>query len=167
MADYEFVTTWHLDAPPGEVFAVIVDAPHWPEWWPSVRSVRQIEAGDANGIGTIHRYEFEGWLPYTLIFDVRATVIDPPRALDGIASGELEGIGQWRLEPDGGGTVVTYRWAVATTRWWMNVLSPVLRPVFVANHGTVMRSGEQGLRRTLASRSMTGSSAPRDASSAG
>lgn len=159
MAQYEFVTTWHLDAPPSRVWVAIVDTASWPRWWPSVRRVDLLRMGDETGVGTVNRYEFRGRLPYTLAFEVRTTTVDPPRALDGVASGELRGIGQWRLAPEGDGTVVTYRWAVETTQWWMNILAPLLRPVFVANHDYVMTSGEQGLRHYLATPSASGDSA--------
>ena len=36
-----------------------------------------------------------------------------------------------------------------TTRSWMNLLSPVARPIFAVNHDYVMRSGGHGLAKLL------------------
>jgi hypothetical protein len=65
------------------------------------------------------------------------------------AHGELTGRGRWGLREDGGGTRVTYRWEVATTRWWMNLVAPVCRPLFQWNHDVVMQWGYEGFCRRL------------------
>ena len=47
MASYSFLTTWILDAPRDDVWQAIYEVERWPEWWPGVRSVEQLEEGDA------------------------------------------------------------------------------------------------------------------------
>ena len=59
------------------------------------------------------------------------------------------GRGVWRLYEDLGVTAVVYDWQVATTKRWMNLLSPIARPVFEYNHDVVMRWGGEGLARRL------------------
>ena len=49
-------------------------------------------------------------------------------------------------------TAVVYDWQVATTKRWMNLLSPIARPVFEYNHDVVMRWGGEGLARRLGAR---------------
>jgi hypothetical protein len=149
VADYSFVTEWRVPAPIDEVFAVIADSLRWPEWWRGLQRVEELEAGDAAGLGNVRRYTFRGRLPYNLTFDVRTMLIQPPHALDGIASGELTGEGRWRLAVDGDATVVRCEWEVRTTERWMNLLAPLARPVFAWNHDLVMRQGGEGLRRRL------------------
>jgi uncharacterized protein YndB with AHSA1/START domain len=149
MADYEFVTEWRIDAPVDAVWAAIFDSLRWPQWWRAVRRVEELAPGDADGIGNLRRYTFRSVLPYNLVFDMRTTRIEPLRALDGAASGELEGEGRWRFKADAGGTLVRYEWDVRTTRAWMNALAPIARPLFTWNHEVVMRQGETGLRRHL------------------
>ena len=39
-----------------------------------------------------------------------------------------------------------------TTRWWMNLLAPVAKPVFQANHDYVMRNGGEGIAKLLGAR---------------
>ena len=149
MAEYRFLTVWRINAPIDRVFTTIVDAPNWPRWWPSVHKVEAIESGDEDGIGAVLRYTFRGWLPYSLVFDVRATRIKRPTALEGAATGELEGTGVWTFEAVGDTTSVRYEWNVRTTRWWMNIAAPIARLVFAWNHNYVMERGRRGLQRYL------------------
>lgn len=152
MATYAFLTTWTLNEPVDQVWAAIRDYQQWPEWWPAICEAKQIAPGDAEGIGEIAAFDFRTRLPYRVRFLMTTTHVKPPHQLDGRAVGELEGEGRWRLHPSDGGTVVTYAWEVRTTRWWMNLLAPVARPLFAWNHDQVMKSGEAGLIRLLAGR---------------
>ena len=72
--------------------------------------------------------------------------VERPRTLAGDATGELEGTGVWTLTEEANGvTVARYDWNVRTTRRWMNLLAPLARPIFKANHDLVMRAGAKGL----------------------
>jgi hypothetical protein len=42
-----------------------------------------------------------------------------------------------------------YEWHVRSTRWWMNLIAPFARPMFIRNHGILMRQGAEGLARLL------------------
>lgn len=148
--DYQFSTVWRLDAPLQAVWAVIHDSARWPEWWKNVERVAQLEAGDADGVGAVQRYTWKGRLPYRLVFDMRVTRIEPLVALEGDASGDVEGSGHWRFSTDEAAhTVVRYDWRVRTNRAWMNALAPVMRPFFQWNHDVVMREGGLALARRL------------------
>jgi hypothetical protein len=80
---------------------------------------------------------------------MRITGVERPHRMDGEANGELAGRGSWRLYEDGEGTAVLFEWRVQTTRWWMNLLAPIARPVFRWNHDRLMRAGGRGLARQL------------------
>ena len=150
---YRFSTIWRIDAPVQEVWAAIHDSARWPEWWNNVERVDQLEAGSDQGVGVVQRYTWKGRLPYRLVFDMRVTRVDPLVALEGEASGDVEGAGRWSFSTDGRNlTVVRYDWCVRTTRAWMNALAPVLRPVFQWNHDAVMREGGAALARRLDAR---------------
>ena len=148
MAQYEFLTTWCLDAPIGRVFDVLRDSARYPLWWRGVRSVVALAPGDADGIGEQSRFTWRSVLPYELSFDTRVVEIERPHLIRGQATGELEGTGTWRLF-EGHGTAAVYEWRVRTTRRWMNVLGPVARPAFTWNHDIVMRQGAAGIAREL------------------
>jgi uncharacterized protein YndB with AHSA1/START domain len=148
MGEYEFVTTWCLDAPIDRVFSAIEDSARWPEWWQGVRSAELLEEGDENGVGRLWRYVWRSRLPYNLEFDSRVTRLERPWLIEGQAEGELTGLGRWRLF-EGRGTAVVYEWNVTTSRRWMNALAPLARPLFAWNHDVVMRQGAEGLARLL------------------
>ncbi len=149
MADYEFLTTWCVDAPIESVFAVLNDSAGYPEWWKGVTAVEVLEAGDANGLGELARYSWRSVLPYTLRFDARVTRVEPPHLIEGHAAGELEGVGVWRLFSGPRSTAALYSWKVRTTKRWMNMWGPLPRPAFRWNHDRVMREGGVGLARRL------------------
>ena len=127
MAEYRFLTTWLLEAD-------------------------KLEEGDADGIGQYGRYVWKSKLPYRLEFFVRTTKVEKPFLLEGDASGELAGIGRWRLFEQDGVTAALYEWNVHTTRAWMNALAPIARPIFAVNHDYVMRNGGRGLAQLLGAR---------------
>lgn len=148
---YRFLTTWVLDAPCEQVWNAIYAVERWPEWWRGVEAVEKLEDGDENGIGSVFRHRWRSALPYTIGFDMTTKRIERPHLLEAEARGELEGLGRWRIY-DGAGTAVTYEWIVRTTRTWMNLLTPVGRPVFVWSHNVVMRWGGEDLARLLGAR---------------
>ena len=149
MKAYDFVTIWRVKAPVETVWNEIYHSSEWPTWWKGVESVVEVRKGDERGVGSVHRYTWKSKLPYRLSFDMQTTRVEPPLLLEGKAIGELEGRGLWRLSTDGSDTIVRYDWNVATTKQWMNLLSPIARPLFEWNHNVVMSWGAQGLGKRL------------------
>ncbi len=157
MAEYRFLTTWLLAAERGRVWDAIYDSERWPEWWEGVLEAEKLEEGDEAGVGQYGRYVWKAKLPYKVEFFVRTTRVEEPHLLEGDAEGELAGIGRWRFFENAGEqarsrpatTAVTYEWNVQTTRPWMNLLAPLARPAFAANHDYVMRNGGVGLAKLL------------------
>lgn len=149
MAEYHLLTTWHFEAPLAEVYAAIESTLSWPEWWRSVKDVEELVAGRADGVGNVRRYVWQGKLPYRVVFDVRATRIEPRVCIEGTATGDLEGIGHWSFSSQGGVSIVTYEWHVRSNRWWMNLVAPVARSIFIRNHTQIMTQGGRALARLL------------------
>jgi hypothetical protein len=152
VAAYTFLTRWRVAAPIDDVFVTIANLPAWPEWWRGVgvRTIERTDDGRGNGgVGSRFALTFRSRLPYSLRFEMRVTEIERPTALAGEASGELRGEGRWTFSPSGDATDVTYRWDVETTRWWMNLLAPIARPIFADNHDVIMGWGREGLARRL------------------
>jgi uncharacterized protein YndB with AHSA1/START domain len=152
VADYRFLTTWCVDAPIEPVFELIHDAERWPEWWPGVERVVELEPGDGDGVGSLGRYTWRSRLPYRVEFEVRTVRVERPHYMEGVASGQLDGEGRWRLYESELGTAAVYEWVVRTTERWMNLLAPIARPLFAWNHNVVMRQGAEGLARKLGAR---------------
>jgi len=149
MGEYRFLTTWLLEADRGRIWDAIYDSERWPEWWKGVLEAEKLEEGDESGVGQYGRYVWKSKLPYRLEFFVRTTRVERPHLLEGDASGELAGVGRWRLFEQGGVTAVLYEWNVRTTRSWMNLPAPLARPIYAVNHDYVMRDCAEGLGRLL------------------
>lgn len=149
MNRYALVTEWQLEAPIERVWEALYDVASWPAWWPYVLAVKELEAGDATGVGAVRRYTWSSRLPYQLSFNMRSTVVERPHLLEGEAVGELNGTGRWTLTEAAAITRVRYDWNVATSRAWMNALAPLMAPMFRWNHGQVMAAGGRGLAAHL------------------
>lgn len=146
------LTIWHIDAPLDVVYAAILDSRRWPDWWSSVCNVEEVAAGDAEGINSVWRYSWQGRLPYRVVFEVRATRIEKLVAIEGSTRGDLEGVGRWNFLHDGTVSIVRCEWHVRSTKWWMNLLAPIARRMFIRNHARVMARGAEGLAYQLRSR---------------
>lgn len=156
MADgYRFLTVWRLQAPLDKVWDALRDTSRWPEWWTGVLAVKRLAEGDANGVGQLERYTWKSKLPYELAFDMRTTRVVHHQLIEGHAEGELTGWGRWEFSDEDGLTVVRYHWHVRTTKLWMNLAEPALRPLFAWNHDWVMSSGGDGLAKLLGARLVT------------
>lgn len=149
MNSYQLASHWHFVAPIDRIWDGIYAVEAWPKWWKYVLAVEELEQGDDAGVGAVRRYTWGSRLPYRLSFSMRTTVVNWPQLLEGVAQGELNGLGRWTLNQEGATTHVRYDWQVSTSRPWMNALAPILAPMFRWNHGEVMAEGARGLARYL------------------
>ncbi|HEY3731719.1 MAG TPA: SRPBCC family protein [Steroidobacteraceae bacterium] len=157
MRHFALVTQWEFEAPIDAIWNALYAAGHWPRWWKYVRSVDELQPGDASGVGALRRYTWSSRLPYRLSFEMSSTVVERPHRLDARAAGELTGVGRWSLNQHQTITRVRYDWQVAATRPWMNALAPILAPAFRWNHGQVMAAGGRGLAGYLGVRLLSNS----------
>jgi hypothetical protein len=152
MAEYRLLTVWRFDAPLEAVYAAVSEPLRWPEWWPDARGVEQLRAGRADGVGRLFHCVWQGRLPYRLDFDLLATRMEPPTVVEGEVVGDLEGCGRCAFAREGALTVVRHEWRVRTTRPWMNLLEPCVRPLFERNHAIAMRHAGAGLAARIGAR---------------
>jgi len=142
---FRFASTHRLAAPRDAVFEVLGDAERWPEWWPQIRSV--VPYDDTHG-----RTEIRSVLPMTLRIELTSERADRESGvLRATLAGDLVGWSQFALRADGAAaTWLDYTqevevrlpgWAGRLAGWRL------LRPVLVANHAIMMRSGMRGLQR--------------------
>jgi hypothetical protein len=158
MAELRFFTLWTIEAPRSAVCDAIEHSLEWPQWWPGVEKVEELARGDANGIGSVRRYLWKGRLPYRLGFDIRVTRMQPLTMVEGVASGDVEGVGRWSFTSEGELTVARYDWRIRPTARWMRVLMPVAGSLFRWNHDILMRNGAEGLAQLLNARLVSCSS---------
>jgi hypothetical protein len=151
MASYRFVTRWRIPASIDDVWVVLDAADRYGEWWPAFVEFRDMTPG-THGVGSRSKHVVKGVLPYSLRYVTVVTHYAPPHEVGYDATGELVGCGRFTVDSDGDETQVTFYWNVRTGGFWMNLLAPVFKPVFVWNHHRVMAQGERGLNTLLAKR---------------
>lgn len=151
MSDYHFITRWHLPATCEEIYRTLEDVDALARWWPSVYlDVKVLEQGQPGGVGKLVELYTKGWLPYTLRWRFRVTHTDFPKGFALEAIGDFVGRGIWAFRPtDEGHCEVTYDWKIRAEKPLLRWLSPLLRPLFSANHLWAMRRGEESLRLEL------------------
>jgi hypothetical protein len=153
---YHFITHWRVQASLDEVNQVLSDATNLAHWWPSVYlEVKQLEPGDARGIGRVIDLYTKGWLPYTLRWQFTVTESRHPHGFTLVASGDFVGRGIWTFEPEGDQVKITYDWKIEAEKPLLKYLSFIMKPIFSANHHWAMRMGERSLVLELARRRAT------------
>jgi hypothetical protein len=151
--DYHFITHWRVQSNVEEISQIIGNAPDLVRWWPSVYlEVQAVEPGDEQGIGKVVGLYTKGWLPYTLRWQFRVTESRYPHDFSLQAWGDFEGRGIWTFEQDGDWVTISYDWKIRADKPLLRLLSPVLKPVFSANHHWAMAKGEESLKLELARR---------------
>ena len=136
-----------------EVFEILINAPDLVRWWPSVYlEVQELEPGDERGIGKVVSLYTKGWLPYTLRWKFRVTENRYPYGFSLEAWGDFNGRGICTFEQDREWVNITYDWKIRADKPLLRTLSPILKPVFSANHRWAMTKGEESLKLELARR---------------
>jgi hypothetical protein len=144
LTHYVFRSVWQVQADFADVMAVLNDLESYPAWWPEIRSVRPL-GGD--------RFEVvaRSFLPYELRFVSEAAPDEPsPGLINARLSGDMEGTVRWTVEQVDAGCRLVYDQEVTTHKRLLNIMAPVARPGFKANHAVMMRHGERGLRTFMA-----------------
>ena len=137
---YLFHTVWHLSAAPDDIYAALRDVATYPDWWPQVRSVRQLDA-------VTGELRCRSLLPYDLVFVVAREVEDPVgRVLQARQTGDLDGTSRWTIGADG---TATFDEDVTVRKALVRAAGVVARPALRFNHDLMMRDGERGLRTYL------------------
>ncbi len=154
-SEYVFIDEWECDAPREAVFEALADARTYPAWWTPV--YLEVTSDGPPEVGRVSQQLFKGRLPYRLRTTSTIVRCDRPSEFAVEVKGDLSGRGVWTLsEQDTGGTHVKFDWRVNADRTLLRVLTPVLRPLFRANHGYAISRAMAGLApyaRTQASAS--------------
>ena len=155
-ASYHFLTQWRVIGELEMAADILGEPADLPRWWPAVYlNVRVVEPGDAAGIGRVVELYTKGWLPYTLRWSFRVTESRHPHGFSLAAQGDFIGTGIWQLAQDSSAVVISYDWRIEATKPLLRAFSPILRPVFAANHRWAMATGERSLQLELYRRQAT------------
>ncbi len=151
--DSHFITTWRVTATLTEVNDLIGNAPDLARWWPAVYlQAKELQAGDAHGLGKVVDLHTTGWLPYTLRWQFRVIESHYPHGFTLEAWGDFVGRGIWTFEADGEDVKITYDWKIRADKLLLRYFSFIMKPIFSANHHWAMRKGAESLQLELARR---------------
>jgi hypothetical protein len=140
---YEFQSVWTMDATPADVYDALEELGDYPLWWPEVKEVVRID-------DTRYRLRCRSLLPYDLRFVTEQARRDRDAGvLEAKMEGDLEGFSRWTISADGTGSRLVFDEVVITNKRMLNLLAPLARPAFKANHALMMRNGKRGLTAYL------------------
>ena len=150
---FTLTTHWLVAASIEEVAAILSEPERLPEWWPAVYlAVDLLDPGDARGLGRTVAFLTRGWLPYTLRWQARVIEDRRPHGWTIAATGDLAGRGTWTLAQSGDLAAIEYDWRIDVEKPLLKPLTPILKPVYAANHRWAMARGLEGLERELVRR---------------
>ncbi|WP_265442893.1 SRPBCC family protein [Flexivirga meconopsidis] len=142
---FRFASTHRVGAARDDVFAILAEGETWDRWWPQIRSITAYDETR----GSVH---IRSVLPLTLRLELTSEVADPESGvLRASLAGDLVGWSQFVLTSDGpAATSLAYTQEVDLMVG--GVLGRVstwraMRPLLIANHAAMMRSGMRGLER--------------------
>ncbi|MEO7617572.1 MAG: SRPBCC family protein [Candidatus Saccharibacteria bacterium] len=144
---FEFVSIWHFDAAVQDVWDTLVDPATWPEWWDGLEA-SSVDRHPLGSVGSTSELLWRSPLGYKLKLILTLTEAIEPRHTSFTSDGDLVGSGRCDLSGNET-TTVSIIWQVAPTKPWMKALGTLLTPVFKANHTSLMKAGERGLRQHL------------------
>lgn len=154
---YHFLTHWRVKGTCGEVADILREPLALPVWWPSVYlRVDELEPPDSRGVGSRVRLLTKGWLPYTLEWEFTVLESRYPCGSTISATGDFVGRGVWTFEQDAAFVNITYDWRIRAEKPLLKRLSPILKPLFAANHRWAMAQGEESLKLELLRRRAAG-----------
>jgi uncharacterized protein YndB with AHSA1/START domain len=148
-AAYRFLDHWVVPHPVERVFDVVGDPLAYPEWWVDVFLAADGDAGPP-APGNRTTVLARGFLPYRLRFTLETTEVDRPTRIRSRLVGDFEGSGEWRLHVDGANTICELDWRPIVNKAGVKQLTPILRPLFRANHNWTMRRGQERILERLA-----------------
>ncbi len=150
MSGFSLTTHWLVAATIEEVAAILSEPERLPEWWPEVYlSVELLDPGDADGLGRVVAFHTRGFLPYTLRWQGKVIEFHRPHGWTIEATGDMAGRGVWRLEQRGDFAAISYDWRIVVEKPGLKPLTPLLKPLYAANHRWAMARGLEGLNHEL------------------
>lgn len=152
MAHYRFESEWVLTVPIEEVFEVLLHPENYSDWWPSVRGSRLIEEGNENRVGSRASYYLRSPLLFGMHFETKTVEVERPLRIHSLIRGELVGTSAYSLHPLSHGTRVRVSWHVSTAKRWMDIATPISRPLFIWAHHHFMREGGAALAEQMGAR---------------
>ena len=141
--DYEFPDS------PSDLWDAIGEVDHFEDWWPWLTEFRL--EGDTLEEGSVLRGVVAPPLPYRMRIEVELTACLPPRRMEALIHGDLEGEASLDIHPAGIGSTVEVAWAVEMMQRPMRLADRMAHPVLQWGHDRVVEITVAGFRKRLGS----------------
>jgi carbon monoxide dehydrogenase subunit G len=146
----EYQERFSFPAPPEEVWSAVEHFERFEGWWGWLGELR-VE-GPGLVAGSVLHGVVAPPLPYRMRLRVVLVASDPPRSIDALVQGDLEGQARLVLEPEGEGTRASVAWTIEMMQRPMRVAARVAAPVLRWGHDRVVDATVAGFRRHLRDR---------------
>src|SRR6476659_1217745 len=137
MAAYRLVDEWLVPASPEWVYGLLSCPREYPGWWGDAFLEGEGDPGPA-APGKRARLPTRGRLPYRLRWEPTCVEAVAPVRLVSRIEGDFVGEGVWTISPAEEARAECSRGRSRCARGLVRRLTPVLRPLFVWNHGWAM-----------------------------
>jgi len=136
---YHFVTVFQVRAAIDDVYGLIVEPEPWLAHWGDLVEVARVRDGGRDGERGSLQGSVRAPLGYRIGGRIDVVEVEAPRYVRMQATGTIVGAGTWRLAEVDHGTAVRFSWRVRPAARWLQLLTPVARPLFEAGHEAVVR----------------------------
>jgi hypothetical protein len=116
-------------------------------WWPWLHEFR-LEGGTLKTGSVLHGVVTPP-LPYRMRLRVELTYCDPPKEIDAVIHGDLEGVARIDIRPSEGGATAEVAWTVEMMQRPMRLAARFGRPLLQWGHDRVVEITVAGFRRRL------------------
>ena len=139
--DYEFPNS------PSDLWEAIGEVDHFEDWWPWLTELR-LEGGMLKK-GSVLRGVVAPPLPYRMRIEVELTGCFPPRRMEALIHGDLEGEASLDIHPAGVGSNVEVTWTVEMMQGPMRLADRMAHPLLQWGHDRVVEITVAGFRKRL------------------
>ncbi len=134
---------------PPELWDVIGEVDQFEGWWPWLEEFRL--EGDSLKEGAVLHGVIAPPLPYRMRIQIELTRCEPPRRIEALIHGDLEGEASLDLRARGTGSGVEVAWTVEMIQRPMRLADRMAHPFLQWGHDRVVEITVAGFRRRLGS----------------
>ncbi len=143
----EYRRAYEFASSPQELWDAIREVDRFEDWWPWLEEFR-VE-GKALEAGSVLSGVVAPPLPYRMRVEVDLTYSDPPREIDALIHGDLEGVARLEMRPSSAGTTAEVSWTVEMMQRPMRLAARFGLPLLQWGHDRVVEMTVAGFRRRL------------------
>jgi carbon monoxide dehydrogenase subunit G len=148
-ADIQYRRSFEFACTPQQLWATMQEVDRFEAWWPWLEDFR-VEGGSLK-VGSVLRGVVAPPLPYRMRLRVELTKYEPPREIDAVISGDLEGLASIEIHPSDVGARAEVAWTVEMMQRPMRLAARFGRPLLQWGHDRVVEITVAGFRRRLES----------------